>query len=232
MTELIPIFIGYDQRERAATNVLIDSLLEHSSIPLAITPLRTPQLVNMGLYWRQRDPLQSTDFSFSRFLVPKLMSFQGWAIFMDCDMLCRGDIASLWRLRDPEYAVQCVQHVHIPSQDRKFLDEPQSNYPKKNWSSLMLFNCRLCTALSVNYVNSASGLDLHRFHWLEDEQLIGPLPMDWNHLVAGQNCSESKHAALLHWTMGGPWFQEQRTMGGELAAEWFSARDQAMRLWN
>ena len=96
----VPIFIGYDPRERAATNVLIDSLYQHSSVPLAITPVVTPQLEAQGLYWRQRDPRQSTDFSFSRFLVPQLMGFEGWAIFMDCDMLCRSYIAELWALRD------------------------------------------------------------------------------------------------------------------------------------
>ena len=90
----IPIFIGYDRRERAATNVLIDSLYQHSSVPLAITPLVTPQLEAQGLYWRERDPRQSTAFSFSRFLVPQLMGFEGWAIFMDCDMLCRSDTTS------------------------------------------------------------------------------------------------------------------------------------------
>ena len=108
----IPIFIGMDPRERAATNVLMDSLVAHSSTPLAITPLVTPQLEKQKLYWRERDPKQSTAFSFTRFLVPKLMGFQGWAIFMDCDMLCRSDISALWDLRDERFAVMCVQHDH------------------------------------------------------------------------------------------------------------------------
>jgi hypothetical protein len=87
----IPVFIGYDPHERAAVNVLIDSLYQHSSQPLALTPIVARQLE--GTYRRERDPRQSTEFSFSRFLVPHLMGYQGWAIFMDCDMLVRGDIA-------------------------------------------------------------------------------------------------------------------------------------------
>ena len=230
----IPIFIGYDPRERAATNVLIDSLYRHSSRPLAISPIVTPQLAEV--FQRERDPKQSTAFSFTRFLVPWLMGYQGWAIFMDCDMLCRGDIAELWALRDERYSVLCVQHNHVPRESVKFLGEAQSAYPKKNWSSLMLFNCARCTALTPDYVNTATGLDLHRFTWLSGEHLIGALPERWNHLVDVQPAPRDPAAeggpALLHWTLGGPWFREQRTMGGPLAAEWFSARDDALRLWD
>ena len=246
MIQPIPIFIGYDPRERAATNVLIDSLIQHSSAPLAITPLVTPQLEQQGLYWRPRDPRQSTAFSFSRFLVPFLMAYRGWAIFMDCDMLCRADIAELWQLRDDAYAVQCVQHEHVPTETVKFLGEIQSAYPKKNWSSLMLFNCERCTALTPDLVNTASGLELHRFLWLEGDHLIGALPERWNHLVAVQppppgapaelppegTAGEATSPALVHWTLGGPWFREQRQMGAGLAAEWFAARDDAFRLWD
>jgi lipopolysaccharide biosynthesis glycosyltransferase len=228
----IPIFIGYDPRERAATNVLIDSLYQHSSQALAITPIVTEQLA--GVFSRERDPKQSTAFSFTRFLVPWLMGYEGWAIFMDCDMLCRGDIAELWRQRRDEFAVMCVQHEHVPGETVKFLGEVQSAYPKKNWSSLMLLNTGRCTALTPEYVNSASGLELHRFHWLDGDHEIGALPDRWNHLVDVQPAPTVDEVApcLLHWTLGGPWFQDQRTMGGPLAAEWFGARDAAMRLWD
>jgi len=233
MVQPIPIFIGFDPRERAATNVLIDSLYQHSSMPLAITPLVTPQLEAQGLYWRQRDPRQSTAFSFSRFLVPSLMNYDGWAIFMDCDMLCRSDIAELWALRDENYAVMVVQHQHVPNEEVKFLGEVQSRYEKKNWSSLMLFNTARCTALTPDYVNTSTGLELHRFHWLNDDNAIGALPLErWNHLVDVQDPSLAPGSALLHWTLGGPWFRDQRTMGGPLAAEWFSARDDMTRLWD
>ena len=233
MVQPIPIFIGFDPRERAATNVLIDSLYQHSSMPLAITPLLTPQLEAQGLYWRERDPRQSTAFSFSRFLVPRLMNYSGWAIFMDCDMLCRSDIAELWALRDEHYAVMCVKHDHVPHDDVKFLGETQSRYEKKNWSSLMLFNGPRCQALTPEYVNTATGLELHRFRWLNDDSAIGALPLErWNHLVDVQDPALAANSALLHWTLGGPWFREQRTMGGPLAAEWFSARDDVTRLWD
>ena len=162
MNQPIPIFIGVDPRERASTNTLIDSLYQQSSVPLAITPLVTEQLENQELYWRPRDPKQSTAFSFTRFLVPYLVDYKGWAIFMDCDMLARGDIAELWALRDKKFTVQCVKHNHVPRDNVKFLGERQSVYPKKNWSSLVIFNCCRCTALTVDYVNSATGLALHR----------------------------------------------------------------------
>jgi hypothetical protein len=231
MTKPIPIFIGVDPRERAATNVLIDSLYQHSSTPLAITPLVTPQLEAQGLYCRARDPKQSTAFSFTRFLVPHLMGYQGWALFMDCDMLARGDITALWNLRDEQFAVQCVQHDHVPGETVKFLGEVQSAYPKKNWSSLMLLNCSRCSVLTPDYVNTATGLELHRFHWLAGDHEIGAVPEGWNHLVAVQDPAKAEGAPLLHWTLGGPWFQAQRTMGGELAAEWFAARDEAFRFF-
>jgi hypothetical protein len=232
MPPAIPIFIGYDPRERAATNVLIDSLAQHSSMPLSITPLVTPQLEAQGLYWRERNPKQSTAFSFSRFLVPHLMGYQGWALFMDCDMLCRSDITELWAQRDDSLALLCVQHDHQPTQSQKFLGEVQSAYPKKNWSSLMLLNCSRCTALTPDYVNTATGLDLHRFHWLNGDHEIGAIEGRWNHLVAVQDPALAEGSPLLHWTLGGPWFREQRTMGGPLAAEWFVARDDAFRLYD
>ena len=234
MTKTIPIFIGVDPRERAATNVLIDSLYQNSSSPLSITPLITPQLENQGLYWRKRDPKQSTAFSFTRFLIPYLMNFEGWAFFLDCDMLCKGDIKRLWEMKDENYSIMCVKHEHIASEKIKFLGEVQSSYPKKNWSSLMLMNCNKCKALTPNYVNEASGLELHRFHWLRDDNEIGSLPIDegWNYLVGVEDAEKGKNSKLLHWTLGGPWFPEQRTIGGELAAEWYAARDDAFKLWS
>lgn len=231
----IPVFIGYDPHERAAVNVLADSLVQHSSQPLAITPIVLRQLE--GVFQRERNPNQSTEFSFSRFLVPWLMNYQGWAIFMDCDMLARGDIAELWSLRDDRYALMCVQHEHVPHETVKFLGAVQTRYEKKNWSSLILFNCAQCTTLTPEYVNTATGLQLHRFEWLGDDSRIGALPMErWNHLIDVQPAdirpASEGGPALVHWTLGGPWFKEYRTGGGVLAAEWFAARDEAMRLWD
>ena len=164
------------------------------------------------------------------------MGYEGWALFMDCDMLCRADVKALWDLRDDRYGAMCVQHEHVPGETVKFLGEVQSAYPKKNWSSLMLLNCSRCTKLTPDYVNTASGLELHRFHWLGGDDAIGPIDAGWNHLVDVQAAPTAPTLEggprLLHWTLGGPWFREQRTMGGLLAAEWFGARDDAMKLWD
>ena len=228
----IPIFIGFDPRERAATNVLIDSLYQHSSTPLSITPLLTPQLEKQKIYYREKDPKQSTAFSFTRFLVPYLMGYENWAIFMDCDMLCRADITELWNQRDNKYSIMCVKHEHNPKEEKKFQGELQSSYPKKNWSSLMLMDCSKCKALTVDFVNKASGLELHRFLWLNNENLIGEIEGNWNYLVGVQDEKDSLNSNLHHWTLGGPWFKDQRTLGGISAAEWFASRDQAFKLWD
>ena len=144
----IPIFIGYDPRERAATNVLIDSLYQNSSVPLAITPLVTPQLEAQGLFRRERDPKQSTAFSFTLSGAPS-DGLPGLGPVHGCDMLCRADIKQLWDQRDDAYGAMCVQHEHVPGETVKFLGEVQSAYPKKNWSSLMLLNCSRCTKLTL-----------------------------------------------------------------------------------
>ena len=124
--------------------------------------------------------LSSTEFSFSRFIVPHLMNYQGWALFMDCDMLMEDDINELWRLRDDRYAVQVCKHDYTFKSKVKFLNQTQTVYPKKNWSSFMLMNCKKCTTLTFDYVNSASGLELHQYKWLESEELIGDLLLEWN----------------------------------------------------
>tara|TARA_Y100000991_G_scaffold213567_1_gene199527 strand:+ start:520 stop:1245 length:726 start_codon:yes stop_codon:yes gene_type:complete len=234
--KFIPIFIGYDFRERAATNVLIDSLYQHSTYPLSITPLVTSQLVKQGYHNREREEKQSTDFSFTRFLVPFLMNFEGWAIFMDCDMLCFSDIGELWEQRNEKYSLLCVKHNHKPIEAKKFQGEIQSSYPKKNWSSLMLFNCKKCKSLTIDYVNKSSGLDLHRFNWLESNNQIGSIKGDgWNKLLLEDSITKDFHkngkSKLVHWTLGGPWFKDQRNKGGNFSTAWFCARDEAMRLW-
>lgn len=227
MRAAIPIFIGSDPSERVAVTVLIDSLLRHSTLPLAITPLETRQL--HGLLWRPREPTQSTDFAFSRFLVPYLMGYSDWAIYLDADMLSRGDISELWALRDQRYAVQCVKHHHSPTEKTKFGGAIQTSYPCKNWSSLMLLNCSACTALTPELVNTATGLHLHRFQWLQHPSLVGALPMGrWNHLVDVQPLdvrpASEGGPALVHWTLGGPWLNDYRHAGGFLAEEWHAAR--------
>jgi hypothetical protein len=218
---MIRVFIGHDVREEAAFHVLSHSIQRRASEPVSIAPVRLSQLD--GLMWRKRHNLQSTDFSFSRFLVPHLAGFEGWALFMDCDMLMLEDIAALWALRDDRYAVMCVHHDHVPSEDTKFLEQTQTVYEKKNWSSVMLLNCARCTALTPDYVNTASGLELHRFLWLEGDHLIGEIPHRWNHLVDYDPPPPVSEISNLHYTSGGPYFDEYADCG--YAAEWFSERD-------
>jgi hypothetical protein len=216
---MIRIFVGYDPREAVAYNVLSHSIRVRASRPVAIAPLALTQL--NGLMTRERHALQSTDFSFSRFLTPYLSDFSGWSIFMDCDMLVLDDIAKLYDLRDDRYAVMVVKHQHSPREAVKFLDQPQSKYEKKNWSSVMLFNNERCRALMPDFVNQASGLELHQFKWLGDDGLIGELPHGWNHLVGYD--TPRPGMSLVHYTLGGPYFDEYREC--EYSQEWFADRD-------
>ena len=222
---MIRIFIGFDPRETVAYHVLSHSIHARASAPVSIAPLMLSQLG--GLMTRERNSLQSTDFSFSRFLTPYLCSFEGWAIFMDCDMLVLEDIVKLWALRDDKYAVMCVKHDHVPKEKTKFLGAQQTKYEKKNWSSVMLFNCAKCTALTPDYVNSASGLDLHRFNWLGDDDLIGEIPHRWNLLVGYDQSIPVDEVSNLHYTIGGPYFHDYKDI--DYAAEWFAERDEMLR---
>jgi lipopolysaccharide biosynthesis glycosyltransferase len=214
---MINVFIGYDEKETIAYHAAVQSIMDYCSEAVSFTPLNLTALKKQ--FWRQRDPLQSTDFSFSRFLVPHLCQYQGWALFMDCDMIVKDDLAKLWALRNDQYAVQVVQHDYQPKETTKFLGQPQTLYHKKNWSSVMLFNNALCKALSPEYVNSANGLDLHRFNWLESESLIGALPKRWNWLVDYDATVPVEQVSLLHYTSGGPYFKEYQQCSYH--QEWF-----------
>lgn len=218
MEAVLRIFIGYDPREAVAYHVLSHSILSRATCPVAITPLVRTHL--RGWYWRERGPQESTDFARSRFIVPALCGYQGHAVFMDCDMLCRVDIGQLWNeiLAQPDTAVLCCQHDYTPKMGTKFLGQQQTDYPRKNWSSFMVFNNAMCHALTPSYVNKATGLELHRFHWLGCDCRIGALPVDWNWLVG--EYPSNPHAKILHFTRGGPWFEEFRTC--DHAAEWFA----------
>ena len=214
---MLNVYIGYDPRESVAFYTLAHSILRRSSIPVSIAPLMQSQL--KGLYRRARGPTESTEFSLTRFLVPALSDYRGWSIFMDCDMLCRADIAELAREieRQPDKAVLVCQHDYVPKTQRKFLGHVQTKYPRKNWSSLMLFNNARCRSLSADYVNSASGLELHRFAWIEGAA-IGALPLEWNWLVGEYDYNAA--AKIVHFTIGGPYFEAYRAC--DYAAEWFA----------
>jgi hypothetical protein len=219
--KMIRIFIGYDHREPIAYHVCAQSIMEHASQPVAIIPLRLSNL--KGVLRRPREDTQLTDFSYSRFLVPYLCNYQGWALFIDGDMLLREDITKLWHLRDNRHAVMVVKHPDF-QKTHSFLGVNVQWFPMFNWSSVMLFNNAKCKKLTTQYINSAPYHDLHQFKWLESEKYIGDLPETWNHLVGYYPLKPE--AALVHWTLGGPY------LGGdfekaEYADEWFSMRDKA-----
>jgi len=208
MSDALRICIGYDQKEAVAFQVLSHSLLSRASRPIAIIPV-AKQLLRRS-YSRPRVGNESTDFSITRFLSPMLCGYEGLGIFMDCDMLCRVDIFEVLREveQQPGKAVWVCQHDYTPKPGVKFLGQPQAAYPMKNWSSFMVFDAGLCRALTPDYVNAASGMDLHRFHWLPGENLIGSLPLEWNWLVG--EYQPNIHAKVLHYTLGTPCFENYR----------------------
>ena len=212
---MINIFIGYDSKERVAYNVLSHSIIQNSTKPVAITPIALNNLKDD--FVRERNALSSTEFSFSRFMIPHIMNYQGWALFMDCDMLMFEDISKLWRMRDDSKAIQVCKHDYTPKESKKFLGQVQTKYEKKNWSSFMLMNCKKCTTLTPDYVNKASGLELHQFKWLEGDHLIGDLPLEWNWLVGEYEHKEDVNN--VHYTKGGPWFEEYAKC--DYSQDWF-----------
>jgi lipopolysaccharide biosynthesis glycosyltransferase len=212
---VIPIFIGYDSKVKIAYHVLAESILRNSSTPVTLSPINLSNLKN--IYTRKQDPLASTEFSFSRFLVPHLMNYNGWAIFMDSDMVMLSDITELWNLRNENYTIQVCKHDYTPNSKNKFLGNNQTIYTKKNWSSLMLIDCSKCKTLTPEYVNTRSGLELHQFKWL-DENLIGNIPLEWNWLVGEYPYKKEVHN--IHFTEGGPYFKDYKNT--EYANEWFN----------
>ena len=176
---MINIFIGYDHREAIAYHVCANSIIRHSSKPISITPLA---LKNMQDY-QETHTDGSNQFIYSRFLVPHLMEYKGWAIFMDGDMLVRDDIEKLWALRDDSKAVMVVKHDYKTKMTEKYLGAKNENYPRKNWSSVILWNCGHAAnkVVTPEFIETATGAQLHRFTWLADE-LVGELPKVWNWL--------------------------------------------------
>ncbi|MGH9576079.1 MAG: hypothetical protein ACRD3R_01490, partial [Terriglobales bacterium] len=199
---MLQIYIGYDPKEAVAYHTLAHSILRRSSVPVSIAPVMRSQL--KGSFTRVRGPTESTEFSLSRFLAPSLSRFRGWSLYLDCDMLCRADIAELAAHTEAsaDKAVLVCKHDYVPNPARKFLNQAQTHYPRKNWSSLMLFHNERCSMLTADYVNSASPQQLHRFAWTDDA-LLGVLPLEWNWLVGEypQNLS----AKIVHFTRGGPY---------------------------
>lgn len=202
------VYVGYDSREDIAFRVCRSSLVRRSSLALDIRPIKQSDLRHCGLYWRAKDPLASTEFTYTRFLTPYLAGYQGWALFCDCDFLWLADVAGLVALADPDMAVMCVHHDHRPSEDTKMDGAVQTTYPRKNWSSLMLLNCGhpMTRALRPEIVNTQSGAFLHRMQWAADD-VIGALPSSWNWLEGSMPRPASGTPDAVHFTRGGPWFE-------------------------
>jgi lipopolysaccharide biosynthesis glycosyltransferase len=178
------------------------------------TPINLTNL--KGLFTREANAISSTEFSFSRFLTPYLSNYEGWSLFMDCDMLARADFAQLFALADDRYAVMVAKHDYTPCADIKFSGHVQTKYEKKNWSSVVLFNNARCRALTPDFVNTATGLELHQFKWLESDEQIGSLPLEWNWLVGEYDYNPD--AKVAHYTLGGPYFPAYA--GTDYGDEW------------
>jgi lipopolysaccharide biosynthesis glycosyltransferase len=221
---MINVFIGFDPNESVAFYVLAHSIQSRCSLPVSITPINLQHLKD--IFARPAHNLQSTEFAFSRFLVPYLSEYRGWSLFMDCDMLVLDDIAKIWQLADEDYAVKVVKHVHIPKEKTKFFGQTQTTYEKKNWSSVMFFNNARCSMLTPKYVSQASGLELHQFKWLEGETQIGELPKAWNHLVGYDKFTEN--VSNVHFTVGGPYFKDYENC--EYSRHWFSEREKMLNV--
>lgn len=208
------VFIGWDPRETIAYDIARWSIARRCSRPVYITGIMDKPLRHQGLYTRKHerrdgvlwdvisDAPMSTEFAITRFLTPHLAQ-EGWALFVDADMLILGDIWDLFKKADPDKAVQVVKHQHIPTETEKMDGQIQTTYPRKNWSSVMLFNCDHPgnRNLTLEKINTLPGRDLHAFCWLKDEE-IGSLPLDWNYLV--DVSPEIDRPLLAHYTLGTP----------------------------
>lgn len=202
-------FLGFDSRAPDAFRVCEASLRAHASVPVDVHPLELAELRGLGLYTRphevrdgrlwdaiSQEPM-STEFALTRFLVPHLMRYKGWAMYCDCDFMWRADIAELLALADPTCAVMVVKHRYLAHHGAKMQGQLNVVYPRKNWSSLMLFNCahHANKRLNLKAVNQRHRHELHGFFWLHEWE-IGSLPFEWNWLEL-----EPK---AVHFTAGTP----------------------------
>lgn len=221
MDRPLKVYVGYDSREDIAWQVCRHSMRRHSDANLEIYPLKQTSLRELGLYTRDQDSA-STEFSLTRFLTPYLAAHDGWSIFVDCDFLLTDDIARVLDGVDPSKALYCVQHDYTPANAVKMDGKQQSVYPRKNWSSFMLFNGAhpAVKALTPEVVNTQSPAFLHRFSWLSDDQ-IGALDLTWNFLE-GEYPKPEKTPVCIHYTNGGPWFENWQDV--DYAAEWIAER--------
>ena len=211
MNEPLKIFVGWDSREDIAYQVCRQSILDTTSVPVEIIPLKQKTLRKQDMYWRDIDALASTEFTFTRFLIPTITEYNGWALFIDCDFVALEDVAKLFAQANDKYAVMCAQHDYTPKEGVKMDGQQQTSYPRKNWSSMMLVNCghpsnKKLTKELVN-TETISGAYLHRFSWLLDKE-VGKLSHEWNWLVGWYKEPKDGKPKFLHYTEGGPWFEK------------------------
>ena len=221
MSEKINIVVGFDQREAIAYHTFTQSIIEKSSIPVFFTPLA----VNTLKDYKETHKDRSNDFIYSRFLTPYLNNFTGWAIFADGDMVCQSDIKELWDLRDESKALLVVKHNYQTKKSIKYLGNINENYPRKNWSSLILWNCAhpKHKMLTPEFIANQSGKFLHRFSWLEDHD-IGELPIEWNWLAVEYPVNTK--AKIIHYTLGTPCFKDYRDT--DMSENWFEVHRRSL----
>ena len=216
------VFIGWDSREDIAYQVAKKSILKHSD-SVEVYPIKQNYLRELGLYTREIDPNASTEFTLTRFLTPFLSDYTGISIFMDCDMLVQTNIKDILKEIDYKDPVSCVQHAsYLPKSDLKMDGKRQYSYPKKNWSSFMVFNCShpsLKSALSLREINKKPPSYLHRMEWSDS---VGSLSHTWNYLVGYYN--DIMIPNVIHYTDGGPWFEKYKNC--EFSENWIKVKDE------
>lgn len=202
---MIQVFAGFDEREAVGYHTFCASIIEHCTEPVSISPLH---LGTLGKVYSGGRRDGTNAFIYSRFLIPYLMGYRGFAIFVDgADMIVKDDIAKLWAMRDCFKAVQVVKHNYKTKHPRKYIgtkmESDNADYPCKNWSSVMIINCAhfAWRNITPQAVESMPGSYLHRFEFIEP-RFVGELPIDWNWL--SDEYGENKEAKLLHWTAGIP----------------------------
>ena len=200
---MIPVFIGYDPREAVVFHVCANSIIRNASQPVQIIPVA----LNLFKDYKEIHQDGSNQFIYTRFLVPYLMNWSGHALFIDGDMIVRGDIAELWNMARPDLDVQVVKHNYKTRMPVKYMGAKNEDYPRKNWSSVIIWNCNSFPnrVLTPDYVMKSTGKHLHRFEWLDDAR-IGELPIEWNWLP--DEFGPNENAKLLHYTLGAPCFHE------------------------
>ena len=214
----IPVFVGYDPREAIAYHTCVNSIIRNSSQPVAVVPVA----LNLFKDYAETHTDGSNHFIYTRFLVPYLMDYQGWAIFIDGDMIVRGDIAELWNLKQYTKDAMVVKHDYKTKMTEKYLGSPNEDYPRKNWSSVILWNCNALRnrILTPEFVQQSTGAFLHRFSWIDNERL-GELPAEWNWLDVEYEWNPM--AKLVHYTLGTPCFHEFADQG-DFSDEWHRER--------